>query len=127
MVKTTALSLVVQVNSVIVMALIGAGLHLPVPPLYYGILMPLVTLLTLLPISVNGMGLREACTVLLLAPLHVGEAEAVTLAFLLFAAQSAAALFGLIPYLAAGLQRFDARAAARENKEDEDPPSTAAA
>jgi uncharacterized membrane protein YbhN (UPF0104 family) len=124
---TTALSLVVQVNSVIVMALIGAGLSLPVPPLYYGVLMPLMTLLTLLPVSVNGMGLREVSTALLLAPLGVGEAEAVTLAFLLFAAQTVAALTGLIPYLVGGLQHFDAGAAAKESEEDEEPQSIVAA
>lgn len=116
MAKTTALSLVVQVNSVMVMGLIGAGLGLPVPPLYYGLLMPLVTLLTLLPVSVNGMGLREASTVFLLAPLGVGPGEAVTLALLLFAAQTSAGLVGLVPYLAGGLQRFDAREAAAESK-----------
>jgi uncharacterized protein (TIRG00374 family) len=127
MVGTTALSVVVQVNSVIVMALIGMGLGLDVPSRYYGILMPLVTLLTLLPVSVGGIGVREYGTLLLLEPLGVGHAEAVTLAVLLFAVQTAAGLVGLIPYLVGGLQRFDARAAARENKEDEEPPSTAAA
>ncbi len=128
MTKTTALSLVVQVNSVIVMGLIGVGLGLPIPPYYYGLLMPLVTLLTLLPVSVNGMGLREASTVLLLAPLGIGEAEAVTLAFLLFAVQTAAGLVGLVPYLAGGLQRFNAREAAAENKapEGEDEEESAA-
>ena len=121
--RTTAISVVVQVNSVIVMALIGLGLGLPVPPLYYGILMPLMTLLTLLPVSVNGVGLREMSTVLLLKQLPatpVNEAEAVTLAFLLFVAQSAAALVGIIPYLAGGLQHFDAAAAEKESKEEEE-------
>jgi glycosyltransferase 2 family protein len=119
--KTTLLSLVVQVNSVIIMALIGVGLGLEVPALYYGILMPLVTLLTLLPVSVNGVGLREWSTIQLLEPIHVDSAKAITLAFLLFAAQTVAGLVGLIPYLAGGLQRFDAAAAAKEStEEDED-------
>jgi len=126
-VKTTVLSIFVQVNSVIVMALIGMGLGLDVPVGYYGVLMPLVSLLTLLPVSVNGMGLREYSTVLLLEPLGVEPAQAVTLAILLFAAQTAAGLTGLIPYLLGGLQRFDARAAAKESKEEEESPSTAAA
>jgi glycosyltransferase 2 family protein len=126
--KTTALSLIVQVNSVLVMALIGVGLGLPIPLLYYGILMPLVTLLTLLPVSVNGMGLRELSTGYLLVPLSVDPAQAVTLAFLLFTAQSAASLLGLIPYFTGGVQRFDARAAAKENaEEEEESPSIAAA
>jgi uncharacterized membrane protein YbhN (UPF0104 family) len=129
--KTTALSLVVQVNSVIIMALIGVGLGLNVQPIYYGILMPLVTLLTLLPISVNGVGLREWSTIQLLQPLDIKPEQAIALAWLLFAAQTAAGLVGLIPYLAGGLQRFDATAAEKENKEDDDdeegPSETAAA
>jgi uncharacterized membrane protein YbhN (UPF0104 family) len=96
---TTALSAVVQVSNVVVVALIGAGLGLKVQPLYYGVLVPLVTLLTLLPVSLNGMGLREAGTVVLLAPLGVGAAPAVTLSVLTFAVYTAASLFGLPCYL----------------------------
>ena len=96
---TAALSVVVQVNNVAVVALIGAGLGLKVSPLYYGVLVPLVTLLTLLPVSVNGLGLREAGTVLLLGPLGVGAAPAVTLSVLTFAVYAAASLFGLPCYL----------------------------
>jgi len=131
---TTAISAIVQVNSVIVMALIGLGLGLPVPPLYYGILMPLMTLLTLLPVSVNGMGLREMSSAFILQQLPgtpVSGTEGGILAFLLFVAQSAAALVGIIPYLAGGLQHFDAVAAERESKEEEEeeeePQPTAAA
>jgi uncharacterized membrane protein YbhN (UPF0104 family) len=130
-IKTTALSIVVQVNSVIIMALIGVGLGLKVPLLYYGILMPLVTLLTLIPVSPNGLGLREAGTIGLLKPLGVEREQAIALAWLLLAAQIVAGLVGLIPYLAGRLQRFDATAAEKENKEDDDdeegPSKTAAA
>jgi hypothetical protein len=117
---TTALSLVVQVNCVIVMALVGTGLGLKVHPLYYGVVMPLMSLLTLLPISVNGMGLREWSTVALLAPLGVGSSEAVALAFLVFTVQSAAGLAGLIPYLGGGMPRFDARSAAARGKDEKE-------
>src|SRR4051794_21969817 len=96
---TTTLSAGVQVSNVVVVGLIGAGLGLPVPPLYYGVLVPLVTLLTLLPVSLNGMGLREAGTVVLLAPLGVGAAPAVALSVLTFAVYAAASLCGLPCYL----------------------------
>ena len=95
----TLLSLVVQLANVVLAWLIGEGLGLPVPPLYYGVLIPLVSLLTLLPISLNGMGLREAGTVLLLAPLHISEASAVTLSLLIFAVYTAASLMGGVVYL----------------------------
>ena len=95
----TLLSLVVQLASMVLAWLIGEGLGLHVPPLYYGVLIPLVSILTLLPISLNGMGLREAGTVLLLAPLHISEASAVTLSLLIFAVYTAASLMGGIFYL----------------------------
>ena len=89
----------VQVANVVLVWLVGEALGLPVPPLYYGVFVPLVSLLTLLPVSVNGMGLREAGTVLLLAPLGVGRAEAVALSLLTFAVLTAASLAGLGFYL----------------------------
>jgi uncharacterized membrane protein YbhN (UPF0104 family) len=102
----TALSVVVQLGNVVVAWLIGAALGLPISPWYYGVLVPLVTLLTLLPVSVNGMGLREAGTVLLLAPLGVAEADAVTLSFLTFAVYTAASLGGVFFYLFGRFPRY---------------------
>ncbi|MGH7170520.1 MAG: lysylphosphatidylglycerol synthase transmembrane domain-containing protein [Gemmataceae bacterium] len=99
MVGVTLLSLVVQLANVVLAWLIGEGLGLSVPPLYYGVLIPLVSLLTLLPISLNGMGLREYGTILLLAPLHVSEASAITLSLLLFAVYTATSLLGGVVYL----------------------------
>jgi hypothetical protein len=102
----TLLSLVVQLANIVLAWLVGEGLGLPVPPLYYGVLIPLVSILTLLPISLNGMGLREYGTMLLLAPLGVGSAEAVTLSLLLFAVYTAASLLGGVVYLFGRSPRF---------------------
>ncbi len=102
----TALSLVVQLANVVLVWLIGEGMGLPVPPLYYGVMVPLVAMLTLLPISLNGMGLREGGTVLLLAPLGVSSASAVTLSLLIFAVYTAASLAGGLFYLFGLAPRF---------------------
>ena len=108
MVSVTLLSLVVQLANVVLAWLVGEGLGLPIPPLYYGVLIPLVSILTLLPISLNGMGLREAGTVLLLAPLGVSSASAVTLSLLIFAVYAAASLAGGLFYLLDRSPRFSA-------------------
>jgi len=102
----TVLSLVVQLANVVLAWLIGEGLGLRIPPLYYGVLIPLVSILTLLPISLNGMGLREGGTVLLLAPLGVSSASAVTLSLLIFAVYTAASLTGGVFYLLGRSPRF---------------------
>ena len=106
----TLLSLVVQLANVALAWLVGEGLGLPVPPLYYGVLIPLVSILTLLPISLNGMGLREAGTVLLLAPLQISSASAVTLSLLLFAVYTVASLLGGVVYLFGRSPRFSMEA-----------------
>ncbi len=94
MLAATLLSFVVQLANAVLLSLMGAALGLPVPPAYYGVLAPLVALVALLPISLNGMGLRELATVVLLQPMGVGAAEAVTLAVLSFAVSAAASLGG---------------------------------
>jgi len=106
MILVTLLSLVVQLANVVLAWLVGEGLGLDVPPLYYGVLIPLVSILTLLPISLNGMGLREGGTVLLLAPLGVSNASAVTLSLLIFAVYTAASLLGGLVYLFGRSPRF---------------------
>ncbi len=91
---TTGLSLLVQAANVILVWLVGQAIDAPVPASYYWILVPMVTLLTLLPISLNGMGVREGGTVLFLAPLGVSQATALSLALLWFSVFAAASLCG---------------------------------
>jgi glycosyltransferase 2 family protein len=110
MLYVTLLSLVVQLANIVLAWLVGEGLGLGIPFLYYGVLIPLVSILTLLPISLNGMGLREAGTVLLLGPLNVSSASAVTLSLLIFAVYTAASLMGGVVYLFDPSPRFQAEA-----------------
>jgi uncharacterized membrane protein YbhN (UPF0104 family) len=107
--STTALSLVVQAANVLVVWLVGLAIDAPVPAAYYWILVPMVTLLTLLPISLNGMGVREGGMVLFLAPLAVGEGTALSLAFLWFAVFTAASLCGGAVYLFGSFARPEVR------------------
>ncbi|RLS48690.1 MAG: UPF0104 family protein [Planctomycetota bacterium] len=93
--SSLALSVLVQVASVVQVGLIGKGLGLDVPWAVYGCVVPLVTLLTLLPLSVSGMGLREAGYAALLAGFGVTAPQAVALSLLGFAATSLVALLGL--------------------------------
>jgi len=96
---TTGLSVVVQVANVVTVWLIGEAIQAPVPGSYYWIVVPMVSLLTLLPVSVNGMGIREGGMVLFLAPLGINEGTALTLAFLWFAVFATASLCGGAVYL----------------------------
>ena len=95
----TLMSILVQLIGVVSLWFIGLALGLEIPVAYYCILGPMVSLLTLLPISVNGMGVRELGTVVFLAPLGVDEDTAKTLAFLWFAVSVTVSLLGGLVYL----------------------------
>jgi uncharacterized membrane protein YbhN (UPF0104 family) len=121
LVSATLLSVVVQVGNVVIGCMIGQALGLPVPVFYYGLIVPLVALLALVPISLNGMGLREAGFVVLLLPLGVGEAEAVTFGFLTFVVAAVASLGGVGFYLWGRYPRFRSAAASVAGREQEPP------
>lgn len=105
----TFLSVLVQAASVIIVWLIGVGMHLDVPGAYYWILVPMISILTLLP-SVNGMGVRETGMVLFLAPFGVSQAAALTLAFLWFLVYAAGSMVGGLIYLAGAFPKPQAAA-----------------
>jgi glycosyltransferase 2 family protein len=96
---TTFLALIVQALNVVIVWLIGQALHLDVPAAFYWVLTPMVSLLTMLPISVAGTGVRELSTALMLAPLGVGQDLAVSLALLWFGVFAVVALGGGVVYL----------------------------
>jgi uncharacterized membrane protein YbhN (UPF0104 family) len=59
------------------------ALHIIVPLYFYGVVVPLVALISFLPLSINGLGLRESAFVYALSTVHVPAATALLLAFLL--------------------------------------------
>lgn len=103
----TLLSLVVQAANVVVVWLVGEALGLAVPPAYYFVLVPLVTLATLLPVSIGGHGVREAAMIVLLGPLGVGSGSAVSLSFLSFLTYATISLVGVGFYLFGNYPRFE--------------------
>src|SRR5262249_18424091 len=104
---TTALSVVVQSANVLVVWLIGMAMQAPVPWGYYWFLVPTVTVLTLLPVSLNGMGIREGGTAVLLAPLGVGDERAVCLSVLWFSIMTAASAIGGAVYFFGSLSKAE--------------------
>jgi uncharacterized membrane protein YbhN (UPF0104 family) len=95
---TAGLSVVVQVAGVFLVWLLGQAIGVSVPALYYAIFVPMVSLLTLLPVSLNGMGIREWSTVLFLGALGVDEGPGLCLAVLWFFVLTTAGLLGGVVY-----------------------------
>jgi hypothetical protein len=103
---TAGLSLLVQLANVGLVALVGRSVGVEVPLLFYGVAVPMVTLGTLLP-SINGMGVREAGTVLFLDAAGVPREAAVTLSLLWFGVQASAGLVGAVVYLFGRFPRME--------------------
>jgi uncharacterized membrane protein YbhN (UPF0104 family) len=96
---TGILSLFVQGANVVIVWIIGDAMGLKIPPSYYWIFVPMVTLLTMLPVSLNGMGIREGSTILFLTPVNVADTDAFWLSILWFTVFVAASLMGWLVYL----------------------------
>ena len=75
------LSLVIQTLMVVVVYLLGVGLDLQGGILFYFVAIPIIILVTLLPISLNGLGVREVMFVVLFAKVGVPSEMALALSF----------------------------------------------
>jgi len=80
------LGIVVHLVGILAFALVAAALQLPLPLLTIGWTRSAAILITLVPVSLAGLGLREGAFVLLLAPYGVGAADALSYSLLAFAA-----------------------------------------
>jgi len=80
-----AISLVFQLNVVVFYILVGRALHLPLPIEAYFLVMPIILIILQIPISLNGIGLREAVFILFLGIWGVSEDQAVAFGLVVFA------------------------------------------
>ncbi|MFN3395434.1 MAG: lysylphosphatidylglycerol synthase domain-containing protein, partial [Thermodesulfovibrionales bacterium] len=78
---------------------ISRGVGIDVPFYFLSIIIPIISVISSIPISISGLGVREASFVLLLAPLGVNHAEAITLSLTWFLSFAVGSLPGLILYL----------------------------
>ena len=115
---STLCSVVVQVANVVIVWLIGLGLGVTIPFAYCCVFVPMISLLTMLPISINGVGLREEGTKLFLAPLGVPGEMAVILSLLWFAVSLAVSLLGGFVYLFGNFARPQTAATPAEGNDD---------
>lgn len=97
--KAFGFSLIVQLiimGSVYVLAL---GLGLGISPLVFLMFCPIITSVSMLPVSISGIGLREASFVLLLGFVGIAPDTATALSFAWFLSIAAGGLPGLVLYV----------------------------
>ncbi|HEC12008.1 MAG TPA: flippase-like domain-containing protein [Acidiferrobacteraceae bacterium] len=82
--KALGLSILLQVNVIIHFFLIGYALQLSVPVLAFFVIIPIAIVIMMLPVTINGIGLRESVFVFLLGAYGVSQADAVAFAWISF-------------------------------------------
>jgi glycosyltransferase 2 family protein len=92
------ISVVFQAVGVVCTYLVGLSLGLNVSVGYYFISIPIIWLLTMLPISINGIGVREGGFVLFFTAVGVSTPDALLLSFLTFAQLLIIGLLGGVVY-----------------------------
>jgi uncharacterized membrane protein YbhN (UPF0104 family) len=88
-----------QIINIMVFSLIGISLNLDVPLGYYFVIVPLVDLVSILPISISGIGVREGSYVGLLYLAGVETSQGLAFGLLGFLVVLAASLLGGIIYV----------------------------
>jgi len=98
------LSFALQLLGMGAVALLGAGINIQLPVAFYFACLPLVGIITLIPISFNGIGVREGAFVYFFGLNGVAAEPALGLGLLFFSLQAALSLLGGVAY-AAGVHR----------------------
>ena len=102
MAVAVVLSFAGQFMMVGIYLLVARGLGLRVEAGFMLVAAPVSVLISMVPVTVSGLGVREACWMVLLASRGVGRAEAVALSLLWFAVVTASSLLGGPAFLLLG-------------------------
>jgi uncharacterized protein (TIRG00374 family) len=108
LVKLTLLAIVVQFLRVGTHIAVGKALGIDIAPaafLYFFVFIPLLGLLMVLPISINGLGIREGTGVLLFTQIGLLEEQAFLIEFITYVVMVAVSLVGGFIFLERHLNR----------------------
>ncbi len=99
--RVVLLSVAVHLVGIMFFYCIGRALHLPMSLWHYFVIVPLTVVVTVLPISFNGLGVREGALVVLTGAFAAGTSpsEAIALGLLSSAVGTFVSLFGAVFYI----------------------------
>jgi len=102
LVKIFSISLVVQTGVIISCYVLSRGLGIDVGLAYFFLFIPLSIVVSMLPISVAGLGIREGAFVYLFTKVGATKEEAITLSLMWFAMMVIVSLIGGVEFLRTG-------------------------
>lgn len=97
--KAFLLSIVVQLTGIFSIYALSLGLKIEIPLLPLFIFVPIISTISTIPISISGIGVREASFVMFLGFVGLTPVQATTISFSWFLSVVAGSLPGLIEYL----------------------------
>ena len=92
-------AIVVQVSRIFVHVLVARSLGLAIPVAYFFLFVPLLAVIVSLPISLNGIGVREGAGIVLFGLVGVARAHAFALQFTTYLVALAVSLLGGMVFL----------------------------
>lgn len=97
--KAFLISVALQVLGISAVYMISVGLKIHVPIVMFFIFIPVIAAVITVPISISGIGVREASFVLLFGTLGLSPAQATAISFTWFLSIIAGSLAGFVEYL----------------------------
>ena len=94
-----ALSLICQTLTILAGYSLALAINLKLPPIYFFMVLPVIWIITMVPLSINGLGVREGAFVFFFTKLGVSDSAALLLSFLTLSRTLALGLIGGIIYL----------------------------
>lgn len=92
------LSFALQAMGMGAVALLGEGMDIHVPLAFYFAILPIVNIMTMLPVTFSGIGIREGAMVYFLGLKGIAPEPALALGLLVFSTQVAVSLVGGVAY-----------------------------
>lgn len=107
LVPAIVLSLILQASLAVCQWLLARGLGLDLPLTAFMLCVPIANVFASLPVTLNGLGLRETAYLVLFGFAGIGKQDAIALGLLWFATTMAGGLFGVIGLMATPMRRQD--------------------
>lgn len=97
--KTSVLSLLYQTTVILSNYSVAKSLHIALDPWVFFYAIPVTALITMIPISLNGFGLREGAYALIFVPLGISTTSAISISLIATGCMMALSLIGGIFYM----------------------------
>ena len=92
-------SVFIQLTVMFTVYILAMGMELNIPFFTFVVFLPVIFLVTLIPVSISGIGLREGAFVLLFGMIGLAPDKAMTLSLIWFISVVIGSLLGLVEYL----------------------------